>query len=70
MLSLQLGVALSSLLTIGGMSSVVVALACQEPLSHLVYGLLLAGSDKVILGEYYLSIKIRSISTYIICEYM
>ena len=44
---MQLGVALTSLLAVGGMSSVVVALACQEPATHLVYGLLVAGSDKV-----------------------
>ena len=51
MLSLELGVALTSLLAVGGLSSVVVALACQEPLSHLVYGLLVTFSDKFRPGE-------------------
>jgi small-conductance mechanosensitive channel len=45
-LTLELGVALGSLLAVGGLSSVVFALALKEPLSHLVNGLLVTFSDK------------------------
>ena len=50
-LSLELGVAFGSLIAVGGASSVVVALACQEPLRHLINGLLLAFSDKFEPGD-------------------
>ena len=45
-LSLELGVAFTSLLALSGASSVVVALACQDPLSQIIQGLLLTFNDK------------------------
>lgn len=62
LLSVELGVALSSLLAFGGLSSVVIALACQEPLSHLVFGLLFVFSDKFRPGE---EVKFGDISGFI-----
>ena len=50
-LSLELGVAFTSLIAVSGVSSVVVALACQEPLSHLINGLLLTFNDKFRPGD-------------------
>ena len=50
-LSLELGVAFTSLIAVSGVSSVVVALACQEPLTHLINGLLLTFNDKFQPGE-------------------
>jgi small-conductance mechanosensitive channel len=46
-LSVKLGVAVSSILAVGGLSSLVVALACKEPLTQIVYGLLVIFNDKV-----------------------
>jgi len=50
-LSLELGVAFTSLVAVSGASSVVVALACQEPLSHVINGLLLTFNDKFRPGD-------------------
>jgi hypothetical protein len=36
-----------SLLAVGGLSSLVVALAMKEPMTHLIFGLLVSFSDKV-----------------------
>ena len=44
-------VAFTSLIAVSGASSVVVALACQEPLSHLINGLLLTFNDKFRPGD-------------------
>ena len=51
LLSLELGVAFASLVAVSGASSVVVALACQEPLKHVINGLLLTFSDKFRPGD-------------------
>mmetsp|Transcript_29161 Transcript_29161/g.90200 ORF Transcript_29161/g.90200 Transcript_29161/m.90200 type:complete len:426 (-) Transcript_29161:149-1426(-) len=50
-LSLELGVAFTSLLALSGASSVVVALACQDPLSQVIQGLLLTFNDKFRPGD-------------------
>lgn len=50
-LSLETGVAFTSLIAVSGASSVVVALACQEPLGHVINGLLLTFNDKFRPGE-------------------
>lgn len=50
-MSLEIGVALTSLLAVSGLSSVMVALALKEPLSHLVHGLMVTFSDKFRPGD-------------------
>jgi small-conductance mechanosensitive channel len=45
-LSVDIGVALTSLLAVGGLGSVIVALACKEPLAHFISGLMVTFSDK------------------------
>ena len=50
-LSLETGVAFTSLIAVSGAGSVVIALACQEPLGHVINGLLLTFNDKFRPGE-------------------
>ena len=45
-LSLETGVAFTSLIALSGAGAVVIALACQEPLGHVINGLLLTFNDK------------------------
>lgn len=49
--SLQLGMALKGLLAFGGVSGVVVALACKSPATELVSGLMLAIEEPFLPGE-------------------
>mmetsp|Transcript_7024 Transcript_7024/g.12971 ORF Transcript_7024/g.12971 Transcript_7024/m.12971 type:complete len:232 (-) Transcript_7024:406-1101(-) len=51
LVSVKIGVALKSLLAVGGLSSLVVALAMREPITNLVFGLLVAFSDKFQPGD-------------------
>jgi|AntAceMinimDraft_1070359.scaffolds.fasta_scaffold169509_1 hypothetical protein len=50
-LSVDIGVALTSLLAVGGLGSVIVALACKEPLTHFISGLMVTFSDKFMVSE-------------------
>ena len=50
-LSVQLGVGLKSFFAFGGLSTVVVGLACQGPVSQLVAGLVLTFNDKLRVGD-------------------
>ena len=43
---METGVAFTSLIALSGAGSVVIALACQEPLGHVINGLLLTFNDK------------------------
>lgn len=49
--AVKFGVALKSFFAIGGVSTVVVGLACQGPMTQLVNGLILTLSDKIRPGD-------------------
>lgn len=65
-LSVDIGVALTSLLAVGGLGSVIVALACKEPLAHFISGLMVTFSDKFMVNPEFLCCAHASITLHIV----